>query len=73
MKSDTFQVELDLRRKAIPIFDDTNIYEIVKNHPEKLYCVLVDEVQFLKKEHVLQLTKIVDELRYSGHGLRFKK
>lgn len=53
---------IGLRRSAIAIFDDTNIFEIVKSSPEKLYCVLVDEVQFLNKEHVLQLTRIVDEL-----------
>ena len=37
---------IGLRREAIPVFDETNLYEIVKQHPEKLYCVLVDEVIF---------------------------
>lgn len=53
---------IGFRRKAIPIFDDTNIYNIVKEYNPKTYCVLVDEAQFLKKEHVLQLAKIVDDL-----------
>src|SRR5690606_2795265 len=29
---------------------------------KQVYCVLIDEAQFLNKEHVLQLTRIVDEL-----------
>lgn len=53
---------IGLRRKAIAIFDDTDVYQIVKSYSQKLFCILVDEVQFLTKEHVLQLAKIVDEL-----------
>ena len=34
----------------------------VNKMDRKIYCVLIDEAQFLKKEHVLQLIKIVDEL-----------
>ena len=34
----------------------------VRQMNEKIYCVLIDEAQFLKKRHVLQLIKIVDEL-----------
>ena len=63
---------IGLRREAIPIFNDTNIYEIVKETPEHLYCVLVDEVQFLNKEHVLQLTRIVDELNIPVMGFGLK-
>ena len=53
---------IGLRRPATAIFADTNLYDLVKNNEEKLYCVLVDEVQFLNKAHVQQLTQIVDEL-----------
>lgn len=63
---------IGLRSPAIAIFDDTNIFDIVRNHGEKLYCVLIDEVQFLKKEHVLQLTKIVDELNIPVMGFGLK-
>lgn len=52
---------IGLRRKAIPIYEDTNIFEIV-NREEKISCVLVDEVQFLHKNQILQLARIVDEL-----------
>ncbi|MGX5377239.1 thymidine kinase [Ligilactobacillus sp. LYQ135] len=55
---------IGLKRSATPIYDDTDVYDYVhqKNASEKIACVLVDEAQFLKKKHVLQLTKVVDEL-----------
>ena len=49
-------------RKVHPNMKDTNVYEYVKNIDQRIYCVLIDEAQFLSKEHVLQLTQIVDEL-----------
>ena len=53
---------IGLERKVKPIMDDTNIYDYVNKMDRKIYCVLIDEAQFLKKDHVLQLIKIVDEL-----------
>lgn len=53
---------IGLERKVKPIMEDTNIYDYVNKMDRKIYCVLIDEAQFLKKEHVLQLIKIVDEL-----------
>ena len=53
---------IGLERKVKPIMDATNIYDYVNKMDRKIYCVLIDEAQFLKKEHVLQLIKIVDEL-----------
>ena len=53
---------IGLKRQVTPIMDDTNIYEYVKSIDHPVYCVLIDEAQFLKKYHVLQLIKIVDEL-----------
>ena len=55
-------IRIGLERKVKPIMDDTNIYDYVNKMDRKIYCVLIDEAQFLKKEHVLQLIKIVDEL-----------
>lgn len=51
-------------REAIPISDDTDLFAQVKNclTQRRFYCVLVDEAQFLKKRHVLDLTRIVDVL-----------
>lgn len=53
---------IGLRRDAFPIFDDTDIYAIIKQAETNPACVLIDEAQFLKKHHVLELAKVVDEL-----------
>ncbi|WJH34006.1 thymidine kinase [Paenibacillus sp. CC-CFT747] len=54
-------------RAAYPVDDQTDLFESVKARiaaaePKRIYCVLVDEAQFLKKHHVLELTRVVDEL-----------
>lgn len=53
---------IGLRRKAIPVDYQVNVYDRVAAEAVKPYCVLIDEAQFLNKEHILQLAKIVDEL-----------
>ena len=53
---------IGLERTAIPIFDETDVYETIANLEQKPYCVLIDEAQFLKKHHVLAFTRVVDEL-----------
>lgn len=53
---------IGLRRDAVPIFDDTDIYAGIKQAETNPACVLIDEAQFLKKHHVLELAKVVDEL-----------
>ena len=53
---------IGLRRKAIPIFDQTNIFDEVKNNNDDIACVLIDEAQFLKKHHIIELAKVVDDL-----------
>ncbi|RIX60562.1 thymidine kinase [Paenibacillus nanensis] len=52
-------------REAIPVGEDTDLYESVKSRVEssgRIYCVLIDEAQFLKKHHIIELTRVVDEL-----------
>ncbi|MCA0758177.1 thymidine kinase [Paenibacillus sp. N4] len=54
-------------RAAIPVHEDTDLFENVKSQIEasahdNIYCVLVDEAQFLKKHQIIGLTRIVDEL-----------
>jgi thymidine kinase len=51
-------------REAIPVNEDTNLYESVKAElsDRRYYCILVDEAQWLKKHHVLELARVVDEL-----------
>jgi thymidine kinase len=53
---------IGLRRQAISVSTDTDIFEIVKSHTPRLYCVLVDECQFLSEASIKQLVRIVDEL-----------
>lgn len=62
---------IGLHRKAIPIDGQMNLFDFVrsKNAADlaagkgKIACVLIDEAQFLKKHHVLECAKIVDELK----------
>ncbi|USS89849.1 thymidine kinase [Fructilactobacillus cliffordii] len=58
---------IGLNRTAIAIDPDTNAYEIVEEQANlidrPISCVLVDEAQFLEKHHILELARIVDELR----------
>lgn len=53
---------IGLKSPAIPIFDESNILELIKGQEDGAACVLIDEAQFLKKHHVLELAKVVDEL-----------
>ena len=53
---------IGLNRNALSIEPTTNIFDTVKNLSYKPACILIDEAQFLNKEHVLQLAKVVDEL-----------
>ncbi|MDF2834632.1 MAG: tdk [Paenibacillus sp.] len=52
-------------REAIPVSEDMNMYDSVKERMAasgRIYCVLIDEAQFLKRHHILELTQVVDEL-----------
>lgn len=53
---------IGMHRSAVPIMEDTNIFEYVKRENPEASCVLIDEAQFLKRKHIIELTKIVDEL-----------
>ncbi|MCP8967942.1 thymidine kinase [Ectobacillus ponti] len=63
---------IGLRRQAIPIFADTNIFGAVAEAEVKPYCVLIDEVQFVSEQHVKQLAQIVDELDIPVMGFGLK-
>ena len=60
---------IGLHRKAIPITEDMNLFTYIEKMNShdladgkgKLACVLIDEAQFLKRHHVLECAKIVDE------------
>jgi thymidine kinase len=65
----TVASRIGLHRKAIPITSEMNLFEYIKKMNDhdladgdgKLACVLIDEAQFLKRHHVLECAKIVDE------------
>jgi thymidine kinase len=63
-----------IRRDAFPVYEDTNLLEmfIAENSKEKIACVIIDEGQFLKKHHILELTEIVDscETPVMAYGLK---
>ena len=53
---------IGIQRAARTIADDTNILDLfIRENEKKLIdCILIDECQFLKKHHVLELAEIVD-------------
>ena len=53
---------IGMKRPAIAIEDDTDIYGLIRDLEVKPYCILVDEAQFLKRHHVYDLARVVDEL-----------
>ena len=53
---------IGFERDAIAITDDMDLFETIQSIETKLYCILIDEAQFLTKEHILQLARVVDEL-----------
>lgn len=53
---------IGLKRAAVPIFETTNVFEFIKQLEYTPYCILVDEAQFLQKQHVLEFAQVVDEL-----------
>lgn len=65
----TVASRIGIHRKAIPITEDMDLFEYIKKMNDhdladgdgKLACVLIDEAQFLKRHHVLECAKIVDE------------
>lgn len=53
---------IGMKRKAMAIDDDTDIFGYIEKLAPKPYCVLVDEAQFLRRHHVYDLARVVDEL-----------
>ena len=61
-----------LQEKATIINEKLDIYDHVKNLREWPDCILIDEAQFLKKEHIIQITDVIDKLNVPVicYGLR---
>ena len=53
---------IGLIRRVQPVMSERSFYDFVRQMHKKIYCVLIDEAQFLERHHVLELIKIVDEL-----------
>jgi thymidine kinase len=55
---------LNISADANPFSETTDLFQnlIQDEEQKKIKCVLIDEAQFLKKEQVAQLGRIVDEL-----------
>ncbi|EHJ52874.1 thymidine kinase [Streptococcus macacae] len=54
---------IGMSKRAIPITDNLDIYRYIKDLSPKPYCILIDESQFLTKQNVYDLAKIVDDLQ----------
>ena len=65
---------IGLQREAMVVTEDTNILEIYlrENEKAKIDCILIDECQFLKKNHVQELVEIVDsfDVPVLAYGLK---
>ncbi|MBP2622345.1 thymidine kinase [Streptococcus oricebi] len=53
---------IGMKREAIAIDEETDIFGYIDGMTEKPYCVLIDEAQFLSRHHVYDLARVVDEL-----------
>ncbi|HPF18659.1 MAG: thymidine kinase [Bacillota bacterium] len=54
---------IGISREATKIDDRISILELFKDAQKEkpIHCVLIDECQFLKKQHIMDLVRIVDE------------
>lgn len=53
-----------VKEQCVDVPENEDLYNLAKKQTlvKKIDCILVDECQFLKKEQILQLVKVVDEL-----------
>ncbi|MFX3816607.1 thymidine kinase, partial [Streptococcus suis] len=47
---------------AVAIDDTMNVYEYIESLPIRPFCVLIDEAQFLNKQNIYDLARVVDDL-----------
>lgn len=58
----TVASRIGMTSEAVAIDADMDVYDYVAQLPEKPYCVLIDEAQFLSKKNVYDFARVVDEL-----------
>lgn len=49
---------IGLKRNAMPIFEETDVFDVIQKMESKPYCVLIDEAQFLKRNMSLLLREL---------------
>ena len=53
---------IGMKREAVAIDDEMDVFGYIEKMNPKPYCVLIDEAQFLRRHHVYDLARVVDEL-----------
>lgn len=53
---------IGMRREAVAIDDEMDIFGYIQKMEPRPYCVLIDEAQFLRRHHVYDFARVVDEL-----------
>ena len=53
---------IGMKREAVAIDDEMDVFGFIEKMNPKPYCVLIDEAQFLRRHHVYDLARVVDEL-----------
>ncbi len=72
--TDNIKSRIGLESEAVLVEGNTDLYQYVKgvisNHP--VHCLIIDEANFLTREHVFQLCRVVDDLNIPviAYGLR---
>ncbi len=72
--TDNIKSRIGLESEAVKVESDTDLYKYVKaiidSHP--VHCLIIDEANFLTRDHILQLCRIVDDLNIPviAYGLR---
>ena len=53
---------IGIREQAVPIDATLDVFDYVTKLPQKPYCILIDEAQFLSKKNIYDFARVVDEL-----------
>jgi thymidine kinase len=72
--NENIKSRIGLESEAVKVDAHTDLYKFVKIAIESqpIHCLIIDEANFLTREHVLQLCRIVDDLNIPviAYGLR---
>ncbi len=72
--TDNIKSRIGLESEAVLVEVDTDLYQYVKgvNSDHPVHCLIIDEANFLTRDHVFQLCRVVDDLNIPviAYGLR---